>query len=1037
MTTTIAFAATTDGYVTSYSPDYTTARNGGGTFYVNSTSAEVVAGQQNFAADGYGITQAFMRFAYTLPAGEQATTAAFRVHVNSTSDGATDRALEFRSYDWGAAVDAADFRTSAALPGLTLLAQVTQAQGTPGSHVMAGGTALMSAVAGASGTVSVVVNSSTARIGTAPRPNSEQQHYMASSDEAGTTNDPCLILSSVRRSTLFGVRNASVRLSDGTWCVLESDGAAVPAITLKRHTGTAATTIATLGTEYAAPRGAQAFSLAVDASDNLYVVGGSAASITSIAAQAFVKGSGWTWTAQPVQVAPAGSSAAPINQTAATWTAVNGGSGVLLAAVSFSADAYGGSGTIRHMALSAATLLAGSGTLSLSIANSPGAILPNESTPAPYSRTFANEVGAGLDVVAAPTAGVGYAASFGAGAAPGDAGPVGAGRWTVTEAGAVSGVTVSTPVRPYKDAAGRVRVVATGGSTVAVVAVDPASGWGLTVQPYQATASGWTALSAPIRLDPEGITGMPSPAALAALPVWDAVWSDFDNMLILYFRDSAAFRTIRRTRVNLTTYQPVRDSVLVAAVPEPSGGNHLAYRVATNRAAGAAVLITAAALASDGLTLSTSYVLDAYNSPPTTPTLQPRPNYDAAIGATFSWIFNDPNLPTGDLQSAYQLQIVNADTGVTVLDTGKVISGNSGRVVAGGTLSNGVNYQWRVMLWDGVDAASPWSPYGTFSTSAGGSTSITNPATDNPPNAASATVSVTWAVTGTTQAKYHLWATRNDTGVIVGDTGWVTSTATTASVGGLVSGVTHTLRAQVESGAGVRSAIGTRLITPVFVYPDAPLVAVSSETDGGYLLVSITNPAPTGDRPSVVTNQVYRRRAGETQWGGYIGTTANSTPFRDYTAGAGVAYEYMVRGVSATGLSWDSAPASGSLWLEGVWLHDSADPQGTAVHFRYGKAARSGSLDVAQQATYYAGRTFPVVDFGAQENEQLTVRVEIPFGPTYLDDLGALRSLARSRTARVFRDNRGRVLTGTLSELRDQDTDTGSSATFQVTRVEV
>jgi hypothetical protein len=61
------------------------------------------------------------------------------------------------------------------------------------------------------------------------------------------------------------------------------------------------------------------------------------------------------------------------------------------------------------------------------------------------------------------------------------------------------------------------------------------------------------------------------------------------------------------------------------------------------------------------------------------------------------------------------------------------------------------------------------------------------------------------------------------------------------------------------------------------------------------MLVMVTNPEPTGDRPTVVRNEVFRRVAGSSAWD-LLGEVVPNGALRDYTAASGVTYEYRARG---------------------------------------------------------------------------------------------------------------------------------------------
>lgn len=133
----------------------------------------------------------------------------------------------------------------------------------------------------------------------------------------------------------------------------------------------------------------------------------------------------------------------------------------------------------------------------------------------------------------------------------------------------------------------------------------------------------------------------------------------------------------------------------------------------------------------------------------------------------------------------------------------------------------------------------------------------------------------------------------------------------------------------------------------------------------------------------------------------------------------------------------DSAPVAATLTLEGVWLHDPDDPDGTALNLRYGKAARSRSLEVAVSEQRYAGREYPVADYGPFTREQVTVRSEVPFGPDWSATLAAMERFILARQPVMLRDNRGRCIpSGLLSGYQEQDAETGTTLAFTVSRVD-
>lgn len=132
----------------------------------------------------------------------------------------------------------------------------------------------------------------------------------------------------------------------------------------------------------------------------------------------------------------------------------------------------------------------------------------------------------------------------------------------------------------------------------------------------------------------------------------------------------------------------------------------------------------------------------------------------------------------------------------------------------------------------------------------------------------------------------------------------------------------------------------------------------------------------------------------------------------------------------------DSDPVEATLSLTGVWLHDPLDAEGTVRNYLYGGASRSTGLDVASAPVRYAGRTFPVYDYGEAEDEKIGVAIDVPHGETWAGQLADLTAFARARRTLVYRDNRGRDVYGTLAGYNEDDAEWGTGVSFDFTRVD-
>ena len=192
--------------------------------------------------------------------------------------------------------------------------------------------------------------------------------------------------------------------------------------------------------------------------------------------------------------------------------------------------------------------------------------------------------------------------------------------------------------------------------------------------------------------------------------------------------------------------------------------------------------------------------------------------------------------------------------------------------------------------------------------------------------------------------------------------------------------------------------------------------------------------APEGDRPEVTTNIVQRRVTGV---GAYesIGSCDPDSSYADYTAAAGVTYDYQVMGVATQG-STLSASASAVTSFRGVWIHDPSDAANTVQSYPYGKSNRTADIGVTAQGQHYAGRTYPVWDFGEHQDDNLSLQLELPYGSTYAADLAAARWFAQARRTLCVRDNRGRAVYASLSGYQETDQDWGTKVAFKATTVD-
>jgi len=176
-----------------------------------------------------------------------------------------------------------------------------------------------------------------------------------------------------------------------------------------------------------------------------------------------------------------------------------------------------------------------------------------------------------------------------------------------------------------------------------------------------------------------------------------------------------------------------------------------------------------------------------------------------------------------------------------------------------------------------------------------------------------------------------------------------------------------------------------------------------------------------------------------------VSATTNDT-FTDVSPESGTSYGYFVRAIGDTMATADSATITVTDFrLEpGVYLVAAADAVliGAAVDttevFRIPPPGQSVEF-VTESATHlFAGRRYPVVEFGIHDLSQLGVTVHVPYSDgangygTEMD----LLAWERSKTTLLYRDARGVKAYGVIVGLTFTNTQWGREAEFTLQPVD-
>lgn len=406
---------------------------------------------------------------------------------------------------------------------------------------------------------------------------------------------------------------------------------------------------------------------------------------------------------------------------------------------------------------------------------------------------------------------------------------------------------------------------------------------------------------------------------------------------------------------------------------------------------------------------------------------------DRAVTQRFSWTFSDPD--AGDSQSKFDLQyrLVGAGTWTTVTTT----TTSNFHDFAPSALAAG-DYEWQVRTYDAVSTVGPWSALSFFTMA----NAPAAPTITAPTNGATvpSTTTVTWSVG--TQTDYQVRTVADNAGapntaVVYTDTGAVTSTSARArSVAFPVNGRYEHVQVRIKN-SGLWSSWASARVLVSFLAPAVPTLVVAPVNPAAMpadhaLSVTTTHPAPTGGQPTVTSMDVLVRENGDT--GDGVRVAAGLAPGAVYVWTAprsGITYQVRVRayGDNATNTYSAWTTATGVATVKGVLLHDPADPTGTIRSFRFNNDGAVDTVEVESASLAYAGRVYPVVEFGIGATRTVEVPTIMSKGP---GDAAALRVLVERRAVLCYRDSKGRKVYGVLTRSVHTDTAYGveTSASF-------
>jgi len=1014
-----------DGFLNSHTASYPDARSGSGTAVIDVYNGNPTLEFGQFFGGGLNyLTETFQEFTLTpVSSNEFCTSSWYSFQGFNRTPNGDPWSAEVRENDWGGTVEAADWVSGDNIPSKTLLAEFPSIRtANPRPYEFRSGSAAMRTRMSGAATLRIMLNSNKTALGLTPDGTHDEFLSINSFEGADGPHRPRLRFTSGTKSNLSYVQGASVQLSDGSHVYLEST-VGTPVITLKHSTlsGTV-TTIATLaqGSElyqFALGPGQQAFSLERDASDNLFVIGAAGSSVSGICAQAFAKGSGYSWAAKTAISGALPVYDQPVNNCALTWHNV-GGTSRLVAVVAHTQGYTNGSTQMVAVSLSNENLLNGSGS----------PIIATAPIPTTADGLSVNNTGNALDVQAI-NGGTGIIATVRHNFTNADLQVIDViYKYTITGSGTFS----LTPTDVGGFATGR---LADGNLTTQIMPIPGDQNrfyWrsGTTITSYTLTSTGAT-LNGSAGLISAAIPTLSNPDLAQSLT---SLYNPADNKVWIFYIDSGNPRRIMRTAVNCATMLATKEEIEVALNVGASGSVTTLLRtprgfvdertvqlhIGNRTAANAHSIIT------------NNYT--GFNLFPNPPVLTNPGSFTAESVKIFSWAFSDAN--PKDRQSAFQLVIRRADTLATVVDTGKVTSTQTAYSLAASTLSNSQSYQWQVRTYDTEDNVSLYSDWQAFSTVTTGIVVITEPDADNKLGLDSPRLTINWTYTITaplTQAKYRIRVIRTDTNVVIFNSDFITSSdARSFEVQGLLSDVEQAIEIIVQDSSGALSNTFTRLVTPSFSSPNAPGF-LATPGDGG-IIVTVANPIPTGSLPPAARNDIYRAESGTNNFI-KVGEVAPNSQFIDYTVAASTKYDYRVAAVAQGETFSTDVIENVSVEFFGMYIHIPNYPE-TLRHFLFGGTGNSDQVASTANEMKFVGRTYPVWEFGESLSESVEVDLLIPSEDdnSHMTLVEYVRNIVRTKAVYCYRDSRGRKMFGVVTGSSQKNAPGAMSISLSVRR---
>lgn len=403
---------------------------------------------------------------------------------------------------------------------------------------------------------------------------------------------------------------------------------------------------------------------------------------------------------------------------------------------------------------------------------------------------------------------------------------------------------------------------------------------------------------------------------------------------------------------------------------------------------------------------STGVFTIQHNHAPTAPSnLSPNGGVplNRAQPVRLSWLHNDPN--ASDPQSKYDLQWRKKGNAAWTAVT--AVSVNQFHDLTG--LTHG-EHEWRVRTYDQAGLLSPYSDIALFlAGDKPAAATIVSPG--NGAIVAVANPTIQWS--SADQAAYKL-NVKDAAGAIVWSDEKVSVNKAVTANANLANQQAYTLELSIRNADGLWSDVIAIGVNVSYTPPAVP-IQFRDESQPSVVVLSIDNPVPTGTEPIVASNEVYRKKVGETDWLRIGKELLRNGTFTDYTPVPNKLYEYKVRAWGENGTYRDSVIATNSTTLEHAELALISNYE-ERVQLEY-NTDTSQDKEYRRTLTQFAGRKFAMAEFSPEE--KLTLATDYILKTR--EELERFYDMVDKKETLLYRDREGRHAYITIGSVGEKE----------------